>query len=192
MSRGSGSTARIWKCRFLLEWGPRSNPSPWAACRICTLGWRGMAWGNKSSWLNRIVVGGTTFTGSLSISFATQSPFWWPVMRHWACLTLKMKFLSRVRLFVTPMGYVACQVPPSMGFFQAGILKWVAISFSRGIFPTQGSNPGLLHSWQTSVPCKLVSAKLGGGWFTFSWSCWWGWPPPRREAHLFQIFKKGF
>ena len=62
----------------------------------------------------------------------------------------------------------------------------------RGIFPTHGSNPGLPHSWQTSVPCKLVSAKLGGGWFTFSWSYWWGWSRSRREAHLLQIFKKGF
>ena len=28
---------------------------------------------------------------------------------------------------------------------QARILEWVAISFSRRIFPTQGLNPGLLH-----------------------------------------------
>ena len=28
------------------------------------------------------------------------------------------------------------------------ILEWVAISFSRGIFSTQGSNPGLLHCRQ--------------------------------------------
>ena len=28
--------------------------------------------------------------------------------------------------------------------FQARMLEWVAISFSRGIFPTQGSNPNLL------------------------------------------------
>ena len=38
--------------------------------------------------------------------------------------------------------------PPSssiLGIFQAKILEWVAISFSRGIFPTQGLNPGLLH-----------------------------------------------
>ena len=28
---------------------------------------------------------------------------------------------------------------------QARILEWVVISFSRGIFPTQGSNFGLLH-----------------------------------------------
>jgi len=35
------------------------------------------------------------------------------------------------------------------GIFQARILEWVAISFSRGIFPTQGSNPGLLHCRKT-------------------------------------------
>ena len=29
--------------------------------------------------------------------------------------------------------------PLSMGFFQARILEWVAISFLQGIFPTQGS-----------------------------------------------------
>ena len=34
------------------------------------------------------------------------------------------------------------------GIFQARILEWAAISFSRGIFPTQGSNPGLLHCRQ--------------------------------------------
>ena len=28
---------------------------------------------------------------------------------------------------------------------QARILQWVAIPFARGIFPTQGLNPGLLH-----------------------------------------------
>ena len=31
------------------------------------------------------------------------------------------------------------------GILQARILEWVAISFSRGIFLTQESNPGLLH-----------------------------------------------
>ena len=33
------------------------------------------------------------------------------------------------------------------GISQARILEWVAISFSRGIFSTQESNPYLLH-WQ--------------------------------------------
>ena len=31
------------------------------------------------------------------------------------------------------------------GILQARILGWVAFPFSKGIFPIQGSNPGLLH-----------------------------------------------
>ena len=39
------------------------------------------------------------------------------------------------------------------GIFQARILEGIAISFSReGIFPTQGSNPGLLRCRQTLYP----------------------------------------
>ena len=34
------------------------------------------------------------------------------------------------------------------GILQARILKWVAILFSKGIFPTWGSNPGLLYCRQ--------------------------------------------
>ena len=57
-------------------------------------------------------------------------------------LKVKVKLLSRVRLFVTPWT-VAYQAPLSMGFsrqeyssvhgiFQARVLEWIAISFSRG------------------------------------------------------------
>ena len=44
-----------------------------------------------------------------------------------------------------------CSPPGSSvhGILQARILQWVAISSSRGIFPTQGSNPGLPHCRQT-------------------------------------------
>ena len=38
---------------------------------------------------------------------------------------------------------------PVAGILQARNLEWVAISFSRGIFPTQGLNLGLLHCRQT-------------------------------------------
>ena len=38
-----------------------------------------------------------------------------------------------------PMDYIV------HGILQARILKWVAFPFFRGIFPTQGSNPGLPH-----------------------------------------------
>ena len=45
-------------------------------------------------------------------------------------LLVKEKSLCHVQLFVTPWT-VAYQAPPSMGFFQARELEWVAISFSR-------------------------------------------------------------
>ena len=43
---------------------------------------------------------------------------------------------------------VTHQVPLVCEISQATILEWLAISFSRGIFPTQGSNLGLLHCRQ--------------------------------------------
>ena len=49
---------------------------------------------------------------------------------------------SRVRLF----GPMDCSLPGSSihGILQARILEWVVMLFSRGIFLTQESNPGLL------------------------------------------------
>ena len=55
---------------------------------------------------------------------------------------LVITFLPRSKSCPTlcdPMDYTV------HGIFQASILKWVAFPFSRGIFPTQGSNPGLPH-----------------------------------------------
>ena len=42
----------------------------------------------------------------------------------------KVKSLSCVRLLVTPWT-AAYQAPPSMGFFQARVLKWGATAFSN-------------------------------------------------------------
>ena len=55
---------------------------------------------------------------------------------HQPCRAVKkisseMKSFSSVWLFATPRT-IAYQVPPSLGFFQARVLEWVAISFSRG------------------------------------------------------------
>ena len=46
---------------------------------------------------------------------------------------------------------IDCSLPGSSvcGIFQATVLEWIAIFFSRGIFPTQGLNPGLPHCRQT-------------------------------------------
>ena len=54
---------------------------------------------------------------------------------------VKVKSLSRVRLFATP-GTVAHQAPLSMGILQ---IRVGCHALLQGIFPTQGSNPGLLH-----------------------------------------------
>ena len=47
-----------------------------------------------------------------------------------------------------------CSLPGSsvLGIFQARVLKWVAIFFSRGIFPTWRSNPVFLNCGQTLYP----------------------------------------
>ena len=57
--------------------------------------------------------------------------------------------LSCVRLFVAHELY-SLPGSPVHRIFQTGILKWVAISFSRGIFLTHGSKSYLLHllHWQ--------------------------------------------
>ena len=49
-----------------------------------------------------------------------------------------------------------CSQPGSSvhGILQARILEWIAIPFSRGIFPTQGSNQRLLH-------CRRILYWLG-------------------------------
>ena len=61
---------------------------------------------------------------------------------------VKVKLLSRVRLFATPWT-LAHQAPPSMEFF-LGKSTGVGCHFLlQGIFPTPGSNPGLLHCGQT-------------------------------------------
>ena len=56
------------------------------------------------------------------------------------------------------------------GIFQARILEWVAISYSKGTFLTQGSNPYLLHWQADSLPlCHLGSPLLI--LFTYKWTC---------------------
>ena len=51
-----------------------------------------------------------------------------------------------------------------LGILQARILEWVAISFCRGIFLTQGSNLRLLH-WQAD---SLPLSHVGSPWLMVS------------------------
>ena len=67
---------------------------------------------------------------------------------------VKVKSLSHVRLFAT-LWTVAYQATPSVhGILQARVQEWVAISFSRGIFPTQRSNLVLPHCRQMLLPSE--------------------------------------
>ena len=59
----------------------------------------------------------------------------------------KGKSLSRVRLFVTPWT-IAHQAPLSMGFSRQEYWSGLPLPSPRD-FPTQESNPGLLHCRQT-------------------------------------------
>ena len=58
-----------------------------------------------------------------------------------------------------------CNPPgsPVHEILQARILEWVAIFSSKGIFPTQGSNPSLLHLLHLQAGFFTTSAigKLG-------------------------------
>ena len=61
-----------------------------------------------------------------------------------------MKSLSHVQLFAIPR-IVIYQAPPSMGFSRQEY--WSGLPFpSPGIFPTQGSNPGIPRCKQTLHP----------------------------------------
>ena len=73
-----------------------------------------------------------------SFSLSLFSPYY---------MHLTLCVCSVAQLCLTLCDPVDCSPPgPSVcGILQARILEWVAISFSRGIFPTQGSNPHLLH-----------------------------------------------
>ena len=62
--------------------------------------------------------------------FSNFPPYWW-----------KWKSLSRVWLFATPWTIQSMK-------FSSQNTGVGSLSLLQGIFPTQGSNPGLLHCWQ--------------------------------------------
>ena len=65
---------------------------------------------------------------------------------------VRVKSLSRVRLFVTPWT-VACQAPLSIGFSRQEYWSGLPLQWKiQGIFPTQGFNPYLPHCRQTLYP----------------------------------------
>ena len=99
--------------------------------------------------------------------------------------TLKLDLL-RYDLFIacsclTLCDPVDCSLPGSSvyGVSQTRILEWVAISFSRGLFPIQGWNPGL--PWQAG---SLLSEPSGSHTFFIAECCFIIWMYCRYFIHL--------
>ena len=71
------------------------------------------------------------------------------------CAFVHVKSLQSCLTVFNPM---ECSLPGSSvhGTLQARILQWFAISFSRGIFPTQGLNLGLPHCRQIVWMYKII------------------------------------
>ena len=99
-------------------------------------------------------------------------------------VTLLLFSCYDARVFYNPMD---CSLPGSSihGLFQARILEWVPISFSRGIFPTQVSHPCFLR-WQVdSLPLSHKGSliKCVGFWKT-NLSCFlWRQEPGKLYQH---------
>ena len=60
----------------------------------------------------------------------------------WVLFSYEVKVTQSCPTLCNPMDYTV------RGILQARILEWVAFPFSRGIFPTQGSKPGLPYCRQ--------------------------------------------
>ena len=90
--------------------------------------------------------------------------------KHIVCLAASVMSNSFVIMDCKPPGsYVH-------GILQARILEWVAISYSKGIFQTQGSNP------------SLMSPGLAGGFFTTTAT----WEAQNKAQDYFGISKDNF
>ena len=72
--------------------------------------------------------------------------------------SMKVKVAHSCLTLCDPMDYTV------HGILQARILEWVAFCFSRGIHPTQGSNPGLPHCrWIVYQLSHKGSQRIGVG-----------------------------
>ena len=117
--------------------------------------------------LKRVLVAGTLL--NLSERTRHHSPSTLQVRRNWAssqwvpspnssyhfgaftvCGSEKKVKVLVAQLYPTLCDPIDYRPPGSSvhGILWARILDWVAVFFSRGIFLTQGSNPGLLHCRQ--------------------------------------------
>ena len=91
--------------------------------------------------------------------------FWVPSLAQWV---VGRSAFTAVLCLVTQWcpilcDRVDCSLPGSSvhGVLQARILEWVAMCFSRGIFPTQGLNPSLSHCMRILYHLREAREALG-------------------------------
>ena len=63
-----------------------------------------------------------------------------------------------------PVNYIAC------GILQVRVLEWIAVSSLQGIFPIQGSNPGLPHHRQILYQLSYQGSIRILVWIAYSFS----------------------
>ena len=89
------------------------------------------------------------FSGKmLGTTSHSKSPLFFKAMAFTSrSAALHQTFLKEVKVKVAQSCLTLCHPMDCIvpGILQARILEWVTFPFSRGIFPTQGSNPGLPH-----------------------------------------------
>ena len=83
----------------------------------------------------------------------------YPLLHLYICLWVCAKLLQSCPTLCNP---VDCSPPGSSvhRILQARILDWVAMPFSRGFFPTQGSNSSLLHCRQNLYQLRHGPRKV--------------------------------
>ena len=73
---------------------------------------------------------------------------------------------------------------PGLGILQARILEWVAFPFSRGIFPTEVSSPGLPH-WRWILYQLSHKGRPYVWLYYFKLNYWRHWQSPSFEIPLY-------
>ena len=88
-----------------------------------------------------------------------SSPIQMDAINISVCTFVVIQSLSHIQLLCCLRD---CSLPCSsvLEISQARILEWFAISFSSGIFPTQGSNPRLLHWQADSLPLNHLGSRI--------------------------------
>ena len=87
-----------------------------------------------------------------------------------ALLLCQVKVTQSCPTLCNPMDCIA------HGILQARILEWVAFPFSRGVFPAQGSNPGLPHCRQILYQLSHKRSSRILEWVAYTISSRSSWP----------------